>query len=196
MRAVEFALPSLPVEKWAEFELLYVVPQAEVELMQRCADAGQRGYLTFDDFLRLARWKSPRPTKRYKQNSEPAVRDVTTAAFASENDVEKVLELTRLVGINVRAATAILHLCFPKLYPLLDIRAMAGLEIGDDDLKDWGELHWLRAWRPYIAVCRKLSSDLGWHNLRRTDRALWAKGRSEARSRMASEWQPRGIIRA
>ena len=171
MPTVEFVLPSMPVQRWTEFEKAYPVPESEVTLMNASAEAGRRGHLEVDEFRRLASWKSHRPKTRHELNSDAMVREITGAAFQSVNDVEKIVLLTHLSGVNVRIASAILHLCFPTRYPLLDVRAMAALGIDDDHLKTWDELQRLRVWSPYIVVCRQLSSMLGWNDLRRTDRA-------------------------
>lgn len=147
----------------------------EREVMKLAKDAGQRGQLTRAEFVRIARWKSQRPLQRYQQNPDEQVEAVTQRAFALQNDSEKVIALTELRGVKVRTATAILHMCFPTSFPLLDVWAMVSLGVGRQTTEQWDELDWLRIWPSYIDVCRAIAARNPF-DLRTIDRAVWAFG--------------------
>ena len=137
--------------------------------------AKQRGWLTEEEFLKIATWKSPRPTPRYRQNAEETIKTKSARAFATSHDLECVLTLTGLSGISVRTATAIVHLCHRDPFPLLDVWALTAFGIDRTVTERWDELGWLRIWPEYVVACRAIQCRTG-HDMRTIDRALWAFG--------------------
>ena len=127
-----------------------------------------RGYLTKDDLQRVATWKSERRAALTLENSDNFIKEVTTQAFTSKDDWEKLISLTRLEGIGQPTASAILHHYDPCPYPILDIRALwsAGLK--------WRKRTSYPFWLEYIAFCRDIASASRNNvSIRHLDRALW-----------------------
>lgn len=81
-----------------------------------------RWYLTRDEFIKIGLWKSPRPKKLYLQNTEEDVVAITKRAFTTNSEIEKIVYLTRLKGVKIPAASAILTLTDPQNYGVIDIR--------------------------------------------------------------------------
>lgn len=160
----------------------YTVDEKELEAIRLGRAAGIARQMCRKEFLPIAKWKSPRPAQLHDENREGVVRAITKQSFAAVNDVEKVLILTELRGVSVRTATAILHLCFPCDYPLLDVWAMEAFGVTREPTGKWTDLDWLRIWPAYILECRELR-DLTGHDLRTIDRALWAFGKKSGSSR-------------
>lgn len=86
-----------------------------------------RGFLDKPLFMRMARWKSVRPTKHYLSNSALAVETATAGAIAATDDRAALLSLTALNGVALRTATALLHWLRPDRYPILDYRVVSAL---------------------------------------------------------------------
>lgn len=82
----------------------------------------KRGYFTKEEFLRMGIWKSPRPKNWYLANSEEEVIQISKKAFSTEFEKRRIDLLTRLQGISIPTASAILTLTNPKDYGVIDIR--------------------------------------------------------------------------
>jgi hypothetical protein len=176
MRQITLSYPDVLDRRFDDLVKAYnYKPDLESRVMDLGAAAGDRGWLKREEFLNIAKWKSARPTPHYEKNSNEAVIKVSKLAFSATHDLEKILLLTDLDGVRVRTATAILHLCFPKQFPLLDIWSVAAMGISRDKAEKWGELDWLRVWPDYAKNCRAYALNSG-HDLRSIDRALWAYG--------------------
>ena len=71
------------VEQISYWSTQYSYPQGD-ELPKRIGRMAQtNGYLSRDDFLELAKWKSPRPAKLQAQNEAQMVREVTEFAYGA-----------------------------------------------------------------------------------------------------------------
>jgi hypothetical protein len=135
-------------------------------------DAASRGHLIKSEFDAITRWKSPRPKVHYDKNLEADIICVSRCAFGAEDPVRKVVKLTELQGVRVRAATAILHICFPDRFPLLDFRALQSLGVRPEESATWDDLKWLQIWPSYIDCCLRIHAETD-IDLRTLDRALW-----------------------
>ena len=138
----------------------------EQEFMDLKHEIQKRGHLTKDELYQVAYWKSPRRSKLVLENSDEAIEKVTADVFVSENDNDKLLELTKLKGIGEPIASAILHFYYKGKYPILDIHALwsSGLE--------WMNRNSYPFWVEYIQFCRGLAERNG-VDMRTVDRALW-----------------------
>ncbi|MCG9128643.1 hypothetical protein JT359_13680 [Candidatus Poribacteria bacterium] len=137
--------------------------QQLVELIDIIQD---RGHLIKEELYKIAYWKSPRRSKLVYDNSEESVIEITTSAFSSKDNDDKLNELTKLSGIGEPIASAILHFYDEGMYPILDIHALwaSGLE--------WISRTTYPFWVEYVEFCR----DLAVRNsvdMRTVDRALW-----------------------
>jgi hypothetical protein len=167
-------------------------PLSNIELMQKYADEywnlispaerkeeerfekelpeyRQRGFLSRDLCIRIARWKSCRNVKLYGLNAEESIQSATRTAFAADNDAAAIDALRQpLKGVGLRTATAILHWMKPNHYPILDFRVVKGLrEPQPSSYEDLDFYHRI------AERVRSVSIDTG-IDLRTLDRALWA----------------------
>lgn len=82
----------------------------------------ERGYFTKEEFLRIGMWKSPRPKHWYLANSEENIVKISKKVFSTVFEKRRIELLTRLQGVSIPTASAILTLTNPKDYGVIDIR--------------------------------------------------------------------------
>ena len=119
------------------------------------------------DVRAIVLWKSHRPLWLFDQNDaadvEAAIRDAIAATDVG--DVRRAVNgLTRLTGVGLKMATAILTAMFPAIYTVCDFRASAAL--GQRDYSS------PRYYVAYLAACHRMAADHG-VTLRDFDRANW-----------------------
>jgi len=115
-------VPYRSVEALLRRELVEEDP-ATAALVGELADVRRRGWFTRGEFLQMCRWKSPRALRRYAANPAATVRRVSRAVLAARSERRRLELLTRLRGVSVPTASAILTLIDPRRYGVLDIRA-------------------------------------------------------------------------
>lgn len=120
-------------------------------------------YLNKEQFIRLCKWKSPRPKKHYESNGESSIIEATKLSFAAKSDLERIEPLLKLKGVSYPVASAILHFAFPDEYPILDFRAIWSL---------CGQTRDGYLWTKYCDEIRKVSKNLNLP-IRIVDKALW-----------------------
>ncbi|MDE0688471.1 MAG: hypothetical protein OXI61_09925 [Candidatus Poribacteria bacterium] len=140
--------------------------EREQQVIELQDDIQQRGYLTKDDLHTVAYWKSHRRAALTLENSDAFIEEVTTQAFTSTDDWEKLLVLTKLRGIGQPTASAILHLYDKGQYPILDVRALWSVGLEGETGPSYP------FWLEYIAFCRDIANRNG-VDMRTLDRALW-----------------------
>jgi hypothetical protein len=176
MRAEKFPFGSRPkVLNLAQCYWELITPrEREIErvIEKDILEIRSRGYLKRNEFLRLAKWKSPRPTHLHEQNSHAKIRSLMTKAVTAETDEEALMYLTvapfKLAGVRLRTATALLHWLRPDKFPILDVRVVRALNLAEP--QNWEDRHF------YAVVaekCRQHAHALN-VDLRTLDRALWA----------------------
>lgn len=89
-------------------------------------------YLNLEELDDILHWKLrgqySRQQKKREKNSDLNVTTITKAAFAvihSDKDIETSLKLkllSTLTGVEIPVASAILTLCYPNLYSVIDFR--------------------------------------------------------------------------
>jgi hypothetical protein len=137
------------------------------ELVERIGSAArQQGFLTREEFLSMARWKTPRSQPRCAKNSPEFVEEVTRNALASKNERFKIECLRLLEGVEWPTASVILHFCDEAPYPILDVRALWSLGLSR------APHYTLAFWLEYLRVTRALAAKAG-VSMRTLDRALW-----------------------
>jgi hypothetical protein len=151
------------IEKWAEG-----FSDASDSVVEKdIAPAARRqGYLTRDQFLKIAEWKTARSRPRCERNDAEFVKEVTRAALGSRNERFKIQALRLLDGVEWPTASVILHFCDRGRYPILDVRALwsAGL----DATPSYGFTFWME----YTEFLRGISTEAG-VSMRTLDKALW-----------------------
>lgn len=96
--------------------------KATVTLINDLAGVLERGYLTRDEFIKICEWKSPRNRRRFENNTDDDIKDVTNRAFSEQNEMEKAFILCKLKGVRIPTASAILSLVDPQHYGVIDWR--------------------------------------------------------------------------
>jgi hypothetical protein len=149
------------------------VHEDEQRLKKWLAEQSGPKFLDKGHFVDLACWKSERPRRRYKQNTDAFVREVTELAFQASDDCLRMHILTALDGVGMPVASALLHFAFPDRYPILDFHvvntlARAGLWRGSE-APYFTPAEWLK----FTQLMRRLARRLG-VQMRDLDKALWA----------------------
>jgi len=123
-------------------------------------------YLNKENFVKLGLWKSKRPKKKYEDNSEDLIEEITRFALASDKEEVKIRSLLILNGVSWPVASVILHFAYPDRYPIMDFRAIWSL--GWEQPKSYN----FKFWQKYCDEIRRLSSEFEL-SMRTIDKALW-----------------------
>jgi hypothetical protein len=134
------------------------------------AAARRRGYYTKPELVLVCEWKTARSRSRVAQNTDAFVEGITRAAFATEDDSERMAALCALRGVSAPTASVLLHFAFPDRYPILDWRALESL--GQPEQAGYPLEYWLE----YVRTCRELAAQAG-VTMRVLDKALWQHSR-------------------
>lgn len=162
----EFNL-KFPLDEVTRWAAEYSYPPGDDKPIAIGEKARIQGFLTRDEFLAIARWKSPRPSNHHLKNDDEMVREVTRFALGTPVESLRLRVLTLLDGVGLRTASAVLHLCHRDPYPMMDVRALWSIGI------ETKSVDWEAVWPEYVKVCRGLASAAG-VDMRTLDRALWA----------------------
>jgi hypothetical protein len=129
--------------------------------------ARERGYYTLEEFRTLCRWKTPRSAPLVAQNSAESVEASTRMALSNAtSERERVGALLSLRGVGWPTASVLLHLAYPRRYPILDVRALHALGVRAPSA------YGFRFWEAYVTVCVRLAEQAGVDG-RTLDQALW-----------------------
>jgi hypothetical protein len=133
----------------------------------------KQGYLKRSQFLEICLWKSRRPKSRYKRNSEEQVIKATQKSFQERDERQKIKSLTKLKGVDIPTASAILSIVEPNRYPIIDIRCVTALR--DLKLITWKTIT-ASSWIKYLTVVKTLAQR---HNKtpRQIEKGLFAYNR-------------------
>ena len=137
----------------------------------------ETGTLSAYDFFAIVAWKSNRSKTKIRNGIEAAGRSVaglTQEVNESPSPVAKLESLLQVRGIGLPIASAILSVCYPQDYTVLDYRAW--------DTAQKMDLNGLPSHYPrnpggylqYCKACSRFARRAG-ISLRDLDRALWAR---------------------
>jgi len=129
--------------------------------------ARERGWYTRDEFLTVARWKSPRSRTRCEENDEAAVKAATQLALSTPDERQRIEALIQLHGVAYPTASVLLHLAHRDPYPIIDFRALWSLRVESRPGN-----YSFAFWWAYAQACRTLAMEAG-VRMRTFDRALW-----------------------
>jgi len=121
----------------------------------------------------LCEWKTARSRSRVARNTDAFVEAITRAAFATEDESERMAALCALRGVEAPTASVLLHFAEPDRYPIIDWRALESL--GERERATYPIPYWLA----YVAACRALAAEAG-VTMRVLDKALWQHSRERA----------------
>ena len=125
------------------------------------------GYLRYNELYDLVYWKLKR-SPWIDKIPESFVRKVTGEVFHLDDDFEKLKKLTDLYGVGQSVASAILHFCDQKEYPILDQHTLRSLEIQEEYVH--GPEY--PFWQEYVNLCRAEAKRFD-VSMRTLDHALW-----------------------
>ncbi len=107
------------------------------------------------EFIKMCRWKSSRAIHHYRRNTSAAVRRTSREVLDTRNERRRLELLTRLRGVSIPTASAILTLIDPERYGVIDIRAWQLLfQIGAVDKKPGGVGFVFADWDRYLSILR------------------------------------------
>lgn len=173
-------------------EILELIQRANTSLdteklisdIQKLKEERQEFYLTFYEFERILRWKLTsqfgRQKKIREKNTDSNVRIITKAAFAvnhTEKNFEIALKLkilTTLTGVEIPVASAILTLCYPELYSVIDFRNWR--QIYNTDKKKTN--YTVKEYIDYLHKIRDYANNYG-ITPQQMDIAIWQKDKEE-----------------
>lgn len=115
----------------------------------------KRGYFTKDEFLKMCKWKSFRPKRYYESNSPELIKDISKKVISTKYEKRKIDLLTKLKGVSIPTASAILTLIDPKNYGVIDIRVWQLLYLyGSVNKKPRGQGFNFNDWFSYLSKLR------------------------------------------
>ncbi|MGB3480317.1 MAG: hypothetical protein WBB67_14305 [bacterium] len=125
------------------------------KLIHQLKSVRGRGYFTKTEFLRMGMWKSPRPKPRYMSNSEKDIINISKKMLSTKFEKRKIELLTKLNGVDIPVASAILMLLNPERYGVIDIRVWKTLYLyGSVKVKKSGANFNFRNWYSYLMRIR------------------------------------------
>ncbi len=92
------------------------------KLIKELSHIKGKGNFTKEEFIKIGMWKSPRPKQKYLKNDEKEIIEISKKALSTKFEKRKIDLLTKLKGVSVPTASAILTLIDPKNYGVIDIR--------------------------------------------------------------------------
>lgn len=119
---MKLRFPESKIQYWAE---RYEPQSTETQFVKLIPKVQKRGYLTKNELMRVAHWKSPRPIRHVEKNDPDYIRDITSCAFTAKSERARVSVLTCLEGVAMPTASAILHLISQR--SVSDLRLSRGI---------------------------------------------------------------------
>jgi hypothetical protein len=125
------------------------------QLFKSLSLAKKRGWLIKSELITICKWKSARAIRHIESNTPQKIKKHTQAAFSSKSEMIKIEELTKLRGVSIPMASAILTLTNPKRYGVIDIRVWELLyKIGSVQSNPNGINFKFREWYRLIVILR------------------------------------------
>ena len=125
------------------------------ELIKKLLPVKKRGWLNKDELIEICRWKSPRAIWHIKSNNQTLIKKQTHLAFSTRSEELKIFELTKLKGVSIPMASAILMLTNPKRYGVIDIRVWEVLfAMGSVKTNPNGINFKFNEWYKYLMIIR------------------------------------------
>jgi hypothetical protein len=158
LKKIPYGKASLLIDDYLSIE----EDEPAAQLIRQFRLAKKRGYLTRAELEAVCRWKSARAIHHIKSNSPSKVRNATRRAFATRSERRRLEELTSLRGVSIPMASAILMLCDPRRYGVIDIRVWQLLHaVGAVTKKSSGIGFNFSNWYQFLMIIRYFSKRLG-----------------------------------
>jgi hypothetical protein len=166
-------LPPRRLEALVRAHLDAAEDEGTAALIRALRLARRRGHLTPRELEAVCRWKSARAIHQVRANTAAEVRAATRAALRARSERVRLTELTRLRGVSVPMASALLTLLHPRRYGVIDIRVWQLLHrVGSVSGPARGAGFRFAHWSQFLTVLRALAARLG-VTARDVERALF-----------------------
>lgn len=145
----------------------------------------RKGYLTIEEFFAIVIWKrNASKTKILNgiKKTKRTVREITFKISAAKTKEQKLGALLspKIPGIGIAFASAILTVCYPDDFTVVDYRARSSLKDFGEKVEGNPTIN-TSAYFDYLTKCKKLAFEYNL-SLRDFDRVLWAKDFYEGKS--------------
>jgi len=134
-----------------------------IEIGRRARQAGEFSY---QDFLVVCEWKTPRTRSRCRKNNPEEISEVTRISLSTAIERLRIEVLQCLHGVGWPTASVLFHFAHNDPYPILDVRALWSLGF------EKPVFYSFRFWWQYVQTCRDIAHQQG-VDMRTLDRALW-----------------------
>ncbi len=147
--------------------------QEAEKLIEDLRHVKTKGYFTKPELLVMCKWKDKRERRRtdWRANTEPEVVDISTQAFATNDEYKRITLLDGLKGVGIPIASAILTSTDPQAYGVIDIRVWQLLHLyGEVNYDPEGTYLSIRHWKDYLPKLRQWASEfeVGARNIERS----------------------------
>ena len=149
----------------------------------------ERHTLDSRDFFAIVIWKSNRSKTKVKAGLSEAgksVEELMREVSREPKPAEKVKALLDIKGIGIPIASAILAVCYPKNFTVLDYRAWESLQNLPIDKHPCSNPYDTLGYLEYCEACKDLADQFGM-SLRELDHALWGKSWEEDLNELVGE---------
>ena len=170
MSCVVMPLDASLIREFADQYIRYSSPKevdAENAIEAMVPTVRSVGYLTYDQFLLVCAWKSPRIKHHAAANDPEHLEEATRIALQTPVEELRTGALMTLSGVSYPVASVFLHWFHKDPYPILDFRALESLGIAIPTL------YTHRFWQGLVLEWREKLRSVDGCDARAFDRALW-----------------------
>jgi hypothetical protein len=165
-------------------ELAPAEDAATAALVRELRHVKQAKQFSRAELIKMCRWKSPRAIHHYERNPPALVRRTSRAVLRARSERRRLELLTRLKGVSVPTASAILTLIDPRRYGVIDIRAWQLLfRMGSVRWRPGGVGFRFADWERYLSILRGHARALG-VSARRVELTLFEYHRKTQKGRL------------
>src|SRR3989339_1497718 len=76
-----------------------------LKLIDSLKYSSKNGFISKEQFYKVAMWKTPKPKNHYLSNSNEKIKEVSKSVLSSNSDEEKINLLTQLKGVSIPVAS-------------------------------------------------------------------------------------------
>jgi len=132
--------------------------------------------LSDEEFFKIIIWKSNRVKGKVLagiKKSNKSVKQIMREVYNANTSEEKIKLLTNIKGIGLPIASAILTVCYPKKFTILDYRVWDIL-FKDKKVKGKNPSKTISEYLDYVDICKNYAKKLKL-SLRDFDRTMWGR---------------------
>lgn len=149
----------------------------EKHLFEHVSESFQKhGHLTPEEFFAIVIWKRNASKTNVRigiNESGKTIKALTSEIYKADTPQRKLAVLTSINGIGISIASAILTVCYPDDFTVIDYRAKNSIENIFNEEIEGNPSASADAYFEYLEICKRLACESKL-SLRDFDRALWA----------------------